>query len=139
MTLQIQMKLFFSILLLTVALHAQDFTVSKFALPSAPKPRFWTVEKDIEFGLLAGLVAADGLTTQRGLDEGLREVNPLLRPLVTRGVGGQAVASTMSLGSALGFAYVLHRTHHYKVERVATRLMLVDASGVVINNIVRIR
>ena len=133
------MKLLFSIFVLTVALRAQDFTVSEVALPPTPKPRFWTIEKDVELSVLAGLVAADGITTQRGLNDGLREVNPLLRPLVTRGAGGEAVASGLGFGAAVGFAYILHRTHHDKMNRIATHLMVTGESGFVINNIVRIR
>ena len=133
------MKFLFSMLLLSVAMQAQNFTVSKFALPPAPSQhRFWTVENEVSVSILAGLVAADGITTQRGLNEGLREVNPLMRPLVTRGAGGEAVGSALGFGAAVGVAYWLHRSHHYKAERVAMRLMVAGEAGFVANNIVAI-
>jgi hypothetical protein len=134
------MRLLFSILLLSGAMQAQNLAVSKFALPDAPSQhRFWTVEKKIDVSILAGLMAADGITTQRGLNEGLREVNPLLRPLVTRGAGGEAVASALGLGAAVGVAYLLHRSHLYKAERVSMWLMVAGEAGFVANNIVQIR
>lgn len=131
---------YLSILLLSVAVQAQDFTVRKFALPDAPPQHpFWTVENKVEVGSLAGLVAADAITTQRGLNEGLREINPLLRPLVTRGAGGEAVGSALGFGAGVGVAYWLHRRHHYKVERITMRLMSAGEAGFVANNIVQIR
>jgi len=97
------MKLLLSILLLgvlsmSVAMRAQSFTASSSALPDAPSEHpFWTVENKVNVGILAGLVAADAVTTQRGLNQGLHEVNPLMRPFVTGGAAGEAA------GSALGF------------------------------------
>ena len=66
------MKYLLSFLLLVGAMQAQSFTASGKAPASAPSPPpFWTVEKKVDVGILAGLVAADGITTQRGLTEGL--------------------------------------------------------------------
>ena len=62
------MKVLLSILLLSAAMQAQSFTASSSALPDAPSQRpFWTVENKVNVGILAGLVAADAVTTQRGL------------------------------------------------------------------------
>ncbi len=139
------MKYLLSILLLGVlstsaAMQAQNFTVDKFALPDAPsQPPFWTVENKVNFSILAGLVAADGITTQRGLNEGFHEVNPVMRPFVTRGAAGEAAGSALGFGTAVGVAYLLHRTHHYKAERIATRLMIAGEAGFVANNIIAIR
>jgi|SRR5450755_3661485 hypothetical protein len=134
------MKYLLSILLLSVAMQAQNFAVSKFALPDAPSQhRFWTMENKVSAGMLAGLVAADGITTQRGLNQGLREVNPVMRPFVTRGATGEAAGSALGFGAALGFAYWLHHTHHYKAERIAMRAMVAGEAGFVVNNIVQIR
>src|SRR5208282_6898958 len=115
------MKYLLSILLLTTALHAQNFIASSgSALPDAPSQHpFWTVENKMNVSILAGLVAADGITTQRGLNEGFREVNPVMRPFVTRGAGGEAVGSALGFGAGVGVAYLLHRSHHYKAERIA--------------------
>jgi hypothetical protein len=139
------MKFLLSIFLLSAALQAQTFTVSNFALPNAPSQSvpdqrpFWTVENQVSMGILAGLVAADAITTQRGLNEGLREVNPVMRPFVTRGAAGEAAGSALGFGAAVGVAYLLHRSHHYKAERVTTRLMIAGEAGCVANNIIAIR
>jgi hypothetical protein len=135
------MKFLLSILLLSVAVQAQTFAVSSFALPDAPAPQhpFWSTENKVDAGILAGLVAADAITTQRGLNEGLREANPVMRPFVTRGAPGEAVGSTLGFGAAIGVAYLMHRSHHYKAERITMRLMITGELGFVANNIVAIR
>jgi Domain of unknown function (DUF5658) len=109
-----------------IAVHAPD-------APSAHK--FWSTENKIDFSIFAGQLAADAITTQRGLNEGFREVNPLMRPLVTRGVAGQATASTLSFSAGLGTIYLLHVTHHYHAERLTLRLMLAGEAALVGHNI----
>jgi hypothetical protein len=97
------------------------------------------VENKVEVGILAALVIADGITTQRGLNQGLREANPIMRPFVTRGTPGEAAGSALGFGAALGAVYLLHHSHHYKAERIAMRLMVAGESGFVANNIAAIR
>src|ERR1035437_7530457 len=99
------MKYLLSLLLLSVAMQAQSFTASSSALPDAPSQQpFLTVENKVNFSILAGLVAADAVTTQRGLNQGLREVNPIMRPFVTRGAAGQAAGSALGFGAGVGAA-----------------------------------
>jgi hypothetical protein len=135
------MKYLLSILLLSALLHAQNFTASgSSALPDAPsQQRFWTVENKVNLGIFAGLVAADAVTTQRGLNQGLREINPIMRPFVTRGAAGQAAGSALGFGAGVGVLYLLHRTHHYRAERLTMRLLIAGEGGFVANNIVAIR
>jgi len=133
------MKYLLSLLLLSVAVQAQSFTVNRFALPEAPSQHpFWTVENKVNVSILAGLIAADGITTQRGLNQGLREVNPVMRPFVTRGAPGEAAGSALGFGAGVGVVYLLHRSHHYKAERITMRLMVAGEGGFVANNIVAI-
>src|ERR1700687_807508 len=93
------MKYLLSILLLSAAMQAQNFAVSRFALPDAPSQQrpFWTLENKLTVSILAGLITAHAITTQRGLNQGFREVNPIMRPFVTRGAAGEAA------GAAFGF------------------------------------
>jgi|SRR5208282_1635697 hypothetical protein len=136
------MKALLTILLLSAAMQAQSFQVNRFALPDAPSSQqhhFWTFENKVDASILAGLIAADAITTQRGLSEGFREVNPIMRPFVTRGAAGEAAGSALGFGAAMGVAYCLHRTHHYRAERITMRLMIAGESAVVANNIVQIR
>jgi hypothetical protein len=134
------MKFLLSIFLLSVVVQAQSFKVSRFALPDAPSQRpFWTTEKKMDFSILAGLVATDAITTQHGLNQGLHEENPLMRPFVTHGAAGEAAGSALGFGTGVGVAYLLHRSHHYKAERIAMRLMVTGEAGFVANNMFAIR
>jgi hypothetical protein len=135
------MKCLLSILLLSAAMQAQNFAVSKFALPDAPSQQrpFWTLENKVNVSILAGLITADAITTQRGLNQGLREANPIMRPFVTRGAAGEAAGSALGFGAGVGVVYLLHRTHHYKAERITMRMIVAGESGFVVNNIIAIR
>src|SRR2546425_4597106 len=85
---------FLAILLLIGVSQAQERLVAGGHVPDAPSMhKFWNTENKIDFSIFAGQLAADAITTQRGLNEGFREVNPLISPLVTRGAAGQATAS----------------------------------------------
>jgi len=127
-----------TVLLLVGAVQAQqNFTANP--VPDAPNPqKFWGMENKIDFSILAGQITVDAITTQRGLNNGFRETNPVLGPLVTRGVAGEAAASALGFGFGVGTAYLLHRTHHYKAERVAVRTMLAVEGGFVANNLLRL-
>jgi hypothetical protein len=113
--------------------------VSTNQMPEAPAPKFWGMENKIDFSIFAGQLAADAITTQRGLGNGFREANPVAAPFVNRGASGAAAASALSLGAGIGVAYVLHRTHHYKAEHMAVRLMLAGEGTVVGRNIALLR
>jgi len=135
------MRYLLSLLLLSAAMQAQSFTASaSSAVPDAPSQQpFWTIENRVNFGILASLVATDAISTQRGISEGLREANPVMRPFVTRGAAGEAAGSALGFGTGVGIAYLLHCTHHYKAERITTRLMITGEAGFVANNMVRLR
>ena len=140
------MRYLLSMLLLGAVMQAQNLKVSNFALPEAPHqnhdvihPPFWSLGNKVSVTLLAGLVAADAITTQRGLSEGLREENPVMRPFVTKGAAGEAAGSALGFGAAVGTVYLFHHTHHYKAERISMRLMVAVESGFVANNIVAIQ
>ena len=126
--------------LLTIgAAQAQQTFVATNSIPQAPiAQKFWSTENKIDFSVFAGQIAVDAITTQRGLADGFRETNPVVRPLVTRGIAGEAAASGLGFGFGVGTAYLLHRTHHYKAERMAVRGMLAIEGGFVANNLMRV-
>jgi len=64
---------------------------------------------------LAGL-ATDAYSTDRILREGGRELNPFARPFAGSRPGRVAYSSASGAVMA-GSAYILHRTHHHKLER----------------------
>src|SRR5438552_4682088 len=107
---------FLAILLLIGVAQAQEKLVASDHVPDAPSTRrFWSAENKIDLSIFAVQLTADAITTQRGLSEGFREVNPLIRPLVTRGMAGQATASALSFDAGLGTVYLLHVTDRKSV------------------------
>src|SRR2546423_14179426 len=97
------MKALLVVLLLTICAAAQNFVAPSSSLPEAPSQhRFWTFETTVNTGILAGLAAAAAVSTQRGLEKGYREANPIMRPFVTRGTVGQAPGSALGFGAAMG-------------------------------------
>lgn len=99
---------------------AQQYT----SYPDAPSQhKFFDRQNKIAFGTLAGLIAVDSITTQRLTNSGRAyEANPIWRPMVRQGWAGQAAASALGYGSALGMAYAFHKTGHHKMERWANWL-----------------
>jgi hypothetical protein len=154
---------FWAVLLFLVGVaNAQEILVAETAIPSAsafistgtgsrqnfvapsqmseaPTPKFWGLENKVDFTIFAGQLAADAITTQRGLGNGFREANPIAAPFVNRGAEGEAAASALSFGAGVGVAYMLHRTHHDKAEHIAVRLMLAGEGAVVGRNIELLR
>jgi hypothetical protein len=125
--------------LLVGTVQAQPNVLAISPVPDAPSAqKFWSLENKVDFSILAGQITVDAITTQHGLNNGFRETNPVMRPLVTRGAAGEAAASSIGFGFAVGTAYLLHRTHHYKMERFAVRAMVAVEGGYVANNIWRI-
>src|SRR2546425_13348330 len=99
---------FLAILLLIGVAQAQEKLVASDHVPDAPSTRrFWSAENKIDLSIFAVQLTADAITTQRGLSEGFREVNPLIRPLVTRGTDGQAMAITVMFCASAGKVYLL--------------------------------
>ena len=138
--LEVLLKFVPPVLLLCSAALAENMIKPEPPLPNAPSAhRFWTIEQKISIGAFAGLVAADAITTQRGLSQGLREGDPIARPFVNMGAPGQALGSALGFGAGVGTVYFLHRTHHHKAERITMRLLLAGEGAMVGNNIYRIR
>jgi hypothetical protein len=137
------LKYLLAIFLLCAMVQAENFTTvaaTSGPLPDTPSQRpFWTIQNKMGLGMLASLITADAITTQRGLSQGLRESNPLMRPFVTRGAAGEAAGSALGFGAGLGALYLLHHTHHYKAERITMGLMVAGEGAVVGTNIAAIR
>jgi hypothetical protein len=125
-----------ALLVVSTASLAQDkfeFRDPSRVIPSTQQ--FWNTENKIELSIFAGQLAIDAITTQQGLERGFKEANPLMRPLVQRGVAGQTVASVVSLAAALGTMYFLHSTHHSRFEHITMRLILAGEGAIVTHNI----
>ena len=134
------MKRLLTVLLFTAITQGQNLLVANPAPPDAPSQHsFWSLEKKVSVGIFASLIAADAITTQRGLSQGFRETNPLMRPFVTHGVAGEAAGSAIGFGTGVGVVYLLHRTHHHKAERIAMQTIIGGQSVIVARNIQAIR
>jgi hypothetical protein len=109
---------------------AQDFPPSP-APNSTPitAPAFWTHQAKADYALLAGFEAVDATATLYLLSCGGREVNPIVRPLVTRGAGGQAAVDAIGFGAVLGISYALHRAGHPRAAVIARRISVAVESG----------
>lgn len=62
-------------------------------------------------------MTADAITTQRGLARGRGEADPIARPLVKFGWGGQISLEGLETAAEIAGMYGLHRTGHHWVER----------------------
>lgn len=126
------MRYLLLLLVLTMALFGQD-------MPQAPSHSFFERGSQIRMGVIAGLIAADGITTQHilGVDHG-SEMNPLVRPLVTKGAPGQAGASVLGYAFSIGSSYLLHRSGHHRLERLMLNTTIAIEAECVTSNLVQI-
>ncbi|HTC95883.1 MAG TPA: hypothetical protein VK699_20750 [Terriglobales bacterium] len=87
-------------------------------LPEAPSHRFFD---KTNLWLHLGAVSAetaDLITTRRVIQLGGREGDPLARPFVRAGIGGQMVGTyVLGEGSSVLASYLLHRSGHHRLER----------------------
>src|SRR5271157_3797656 len=108
------MKTLSIMLLLTASCMAQDF---------------WSKERKLETTGLVAESILDGVTTQQWLKTpGHIELNPLARPLVTRGTAGQVAACALGVGVVLGVEHALYKTGHRKAALWVSRIA-VSAEG----------
>jgi hypothetical protein len=149
----------FLILMLTLPVFGEDLadaphpaytayiaeSSSRFIRDSAPRSStpfhdFLDHGNKIRMGILAGVIAADGISTQAILNgQGgarWREMNPLARPFVNRGAPGQFAASALGFGFSLGTSYLFHRTGHHRLEKLMLDAAIGVETAVVANNLI---
>jgi hypothetical protein len=70
--------------------------------------------------LTVGLLgqASDAVTTQRAIERGCSEGDPLSAPFVERGWPGQIAIGVLDNAAQLSIMYALHRMHHHRIERL---------------------
>jgi hypothetical protein len=124
------------LLLLSLPLLAQEASE---VFPEAPSHPFLQRANEIRLGILAGLIAADGITTQHilNVDHG-SELNPIVRPLVTKGAPGQAAASALGYAFSVGSSYMFHRTGHHRLERLMLHTSIAIEAECVTSNLIQI-
>jgi len=102
--------------------------------PQPQAPRFWTAERKILTGGLISESIIDGVQTQRLLNIGRSETDPLARAFDTHGVMGQVAACAIGVGASVGAQYLMHRLHHEGIAKWVGRIAFVAEGAVVIHN-----
>jgi hypothetical protein len=128
------MKSFLRLLCIVSFLTGFGFAES---IPNTPKPhteRFWSAERKILTGGLVAESIVDGVQTQRLLNIGRTETDPLAKPFVTHGVTGQVAACAIGVGAAVGTQYLMHKLHHERIAKWFGRMALVGEGAVIIHN-----
>jgi len=122
------------------------------ALPSAPEPQpFVTAVRkneaakphaffdktNLRLFIAEGLAqTGDLITTRKIVNSGGTEADPLAKPFVNAGIGGQMVGSyVVGTGGTMLASYLLHRTGHHRLERWAPILATAIESLATISNI----
>lgn len=93
-------------------------TVQTLSVPDAPSHSFLSKTSVVLFGLDATAKAIDGYATARNLSNGGVEHDPIARPF-THGAASQGVYFGASLAGDIAFSYLMHRTGHHKLEKIA--------------------
>jgi len=95
------------------------FPLNLFAQENPQSHRFWDKTNIILHSSNAFAQAVDASVTQRDLQAGLKEHNPLARPLVEMGWGGQVAYSFgIGIGGTLALSYIAHKKDWHKLERL---------------------
>jgi hypothetical protein len=104
----------------------------------AGEHRFWDKENRVLFAASAALSAADFAVTRANLQNGGRELNPVVRFF---GTSTPALAANFAGETAgiIGLSYFFHRTGHHKLERVLTMLNIGSSAGAVSYDLVNRR
>ena len=126
-----QVRLAAALLLLTPALFAADSaapiapssafieSAQQKKLPEAPSHSFLDRENVALHAANLALITGDMISTRLIVDGGGREQNPIARPFVNSGIGGQMAASyALGFGGTLLGSYWLHRSGHHRLERI---------------------
>lgn len=87
--------------------------------PHEPTHKFLDLKNSLAIGAFGAALAADSYSTQRGLAyPQVHEANPLARPFVSS-TGGQIAYSSAGFALFAGGMYMVHRTGHHRIERIA--------------------
>jgi hypothetical protein len=95
------------------------------ALPA--RHRFWDKENTILFSATAASATADFFVTRMNLQNGGRELNPIVRPF-TGSTPLLAMNFVGETAGVIGLCYFFHKTEHHRLERL-TSMVNISASG----------
>jgi hypothetical protein len=92
--------------------------------------RFWDRENMVLFAAVGGMAGADFYVTHANLASGGRELNPVTRVL-SGSTPGLATNFALETGSMIGVSYLLHKTGHHKLERIASMMNVASSAGAI--------
>lgn len=113
-----------SILLGTSFAQSASSFIQQEKSPEAPSRT--TREAKLEFAVFAAEVAADSVSTRLLYQRGCGENDPIARPFVRAGVGGQVAASFLGFAALGGAWVILRRAHH---DRLAQWMLRTAVAG----------
>lgn len=92
--------------------------------------RFWDNHNIALFAAAAALNGADFAATRANLQSGGRELNPVVR-MFGRSTAGLAVNFFGETASMVTISYLLHKTGHHKLERMASMVNIGTSAAAV--------
>lgn len=92
--------------------------------------KFWDTQNRILFAANAAFSAADFALTRSNLQNGGRELNPMVR-MFGRSTPGLAANFVGETAGVIGISYMFHRTGHHKLERAVSFVNLGASMGAV--------
>ena len=111
---------------------AAPYLVASPAMVRQPPPahKFLDRFNIMMFGISGAMMAADIATTNRALQiPGIRQANPLMQSAASR-----YALRFAALGAGMGIAYAMHRTGHYKMERMVPLIFGVPSAAAAFHN-----
>jgi len=97
---------------------------------SADQHKFWDRENIVLFSASAALSGADFAITRSNLQNGGRELNPMVR-IFGRSTAGLAANFAGEGIGTVAISYLFHKTGHHRMERMITFLNIGGSAGAV--------
>jgi hypothetical protein len=92
--------------------------------------KFWDTENKVLFATAFALDGADFAVTRANLQNGGRELNPMVR-VFGRSLGGLAVNFAGEGVGTVALSYFFHRTGHHRMERIVSYVNIGGSAGAV--------
>jgi hypothetical protein len=100
------------------------------ATPTIEQHKFWDRENSVLFAASAALSVADFAVTRANLQNGGKEMNPVVRIFGSSSAGLAANFVGENAG-IIGLSYFFHKTGHHKLERVVSMVNIAGSAGAV--------
>ncbi|HEX6821688.1 MAG TPA: hypothetical protein VF123_06510 [Candidatus Sulfotelmatobacter sp.] len=92
--------------------------------------KFWDRQNKLLFIAAGAGAAADFAVTRANLQNGGRELNPMVRPF-GRSSAGLALNFAGETAGVISLSYFFHKTGHHKMERAVSMVNIASSAGAV--------